>query len=59
MVELSQTPFEGIGKPEALKHGLTGFWSSEINLKDRMIYCVEDDIVTVFVISAMGHYSDK
>jgi len=59
LVELSETPFEGIGKPEALKHGLTGFWSREINLKDRMIYRVEDDIVTVFVISAMGHYSDK
>jgi len=59
LVELSETPFEGIGKPEALKYGLTGFWSREINLKDRMIYRVEDDIVTVFVISAMGHYSDK
>ena len=59
LVELSETPFEGIGKPEALKHGLTGFWSREINHKDRIIYRVEDDIVTVFVISAMGHYSDK
>ena len=59
LVELSETPFEGIGKPEALKHGLTGFWSREINFKDRMIYRVEEDVVTVFVISAMGHYSDK
>jgi len=59
LVELSETPFEGIGKPEALKHRLTGFWSREINSKDRMIYRVEADIVTVFVISAMGHYSDK
>ncbi|HAT75908.1 MAG TPA: type II toxin-antitoxin system mRNA interferase toxin, RelE/StbE family, partial [Flavobacterium sp.] len=30
-----------------------------INQKDRMIYKVEEDIVTVFVVSAMGHYSDK
>jgi toxin YoeB len=59
LVELSETPFEGIGKPEALKHGLTGFWSREINSKDRIIYRVDDDIVTVFIISAMGHYSDK
>ena len=59
LIELSETPFEGIGKPEALKHGLTGFWSREINQKDRMIYRVEEGIVTVFVISAMGHYSDK
>lgn len=59
LVELSETPFEGIGKPEALKHGLTGFWSREINTKDRMIYRVEADIVTVFIVSAMGHYYDK
>jgi toxin YoeB len=59
LVELSETPFEGIGKPEALKHRLTGFWSREINLKDRIIYRVDEDIVTVFVVSAMGHYSDK
>ncbi len=59
LVELSETPYEGVGKPEALKHGLTGFWSRQINLKGRMIYRVEADIVTVFVISAMGHYSDK
>lgn len=57
--ELSETPFEGVGKPEALKHGLNGFWSREINSKDRIIYKVQEDIVTVFVISAMGHYSDK
>jgi toxin YoeB len=31
--ELSETPFEGIGKPEALKHELSGFWSRQINSK--------------------------
>lgn len=57
--ELSETPYEGVGKPEALKHRLTGFWSREINSTDRMIYKVSEDVVTVFVVSAMGHYSDK
>lgn len=57
--ELTQTPFVGIGKPEPLKHQLSGFWSREINKKDRLIYKVNEDIVTVFVISAIGHYSDK
>lgn len=57
--ELSSAPYEGVGKPEALKHKLSGFWSREINSKDRIIYKVQEDIVTVFVISAMGHYSDK
>lgn len=59
LIELAQNPFEGIGNPEPLKYELSGFWSRKINQKDRMIYKVEEDIVTVFVISAMGHYSDK
>lgn len=59
LLELSETPFEGIGNPEALKYQLVGFWSREINKKDRIIYKVDEDIVTVFIIAAMGHYSDK
>ena len=58
-IELSQTPYHGIGNPEPLKHELKGFWSRRINQKDRIIYKVQEDIVTVFVISAMGHYEDK
>jgi toxin YoeB len=58
LLELTKHPFEGIGNPEPLKYELSGFWSRKINQKDRMIYKVEEDIVTVFVISAMGHYSD-
>lgn len=57
--ELVETPFTGEGKPEELKYQLTGFWSRQINKKDRMIYKVEEEIVTVIVISAMGHYLDK
>jgi toxin YoeB len=56
LLELSETPYTGIGNPEALKYELTGFWSRRINQKDRLIYKVEENIVTVFVISAMGHY---
>ncbi len=54
--ELEENPYTGTGKPEALKHDLAGFWSRRINHKDRLIYSVEEEIVTVFVISAMGHY---
>jgi toxin YoeB len=57
--ELAENPFEGVGKPEELKYKFSGFWSREINKKDRIIYSVEEEIVTVVVISAMGHYSDK
>jgi toxin YoeB len=59
LVELSETPYTGIGNPEPLKYELTGFWPRKINQKDRLIYKVEEDIVTVFVISAMGHYGQK
>ena len=58
LFELEMHPKEGIGKPEALKHNLTGLWSRRINKKDRLIYEVQDEIVTVFVVSAMGHYED-
>jgi len=56
LVELTETPYTGIGNPEALKYELSGFWSRKINQKDRIIYKVHEDIVTVFVVSAMGHY---
>ena len=57
--ELSETPYSGVGKPEALKENLTGFWSRQINQKDRLIYTVKDNLVVVDLISAMGHYSDN
>ena len=59
LTELVETPYTGIGNPEALKHELSGFWSRKINQKDRLIYKVHDDVVTVLVVSAMGHYGQK
>lgn len=59
LVELTETPYEGEGKPEQLKHDFSGYWSRRINQKDRMVYRVEEQIVTVFIVSAMGHYNDK
>lgn len=41
--ETQRTPFEGLGKPEALKHALSGFWSRRITEEHRMVYKVEDD----------------
>lgn len=57
--ELSIHPYTGTGKPEQLKYELQGYWSRRINQKDRLIYKVHENIVTVFVLSATGHYSDK
>ncbi len=59
LLELSIHPYTGTGQPEQLKYDLQDCWSRHINQKDRMIYKVKKDVVTVFVLSAMGHYSDK
>lgn len=57
--ELREYPYIGTGKPEELKGNLAGLWSRRINAKDRLVYKVEEDIVTVTVVQARGHYSDK
>ena len=59
VVELENTPYQGPGKPEQLKHQYNGYWSRRINQKDRLVYKVDENIITIYVVSAMGHYSDK
>lgn len=51
-------PFEGIGKPEQLKHNLTGRWSRRINQEHRIIYKVteENTIEILDILSLKGHY---
>lgn len=58
-IELSIHPASGVGKPEKLKFGFSGYWSRQINKKDRLVYRIDEEIITVFVISAKGHYDDK
>ena len=41
--EIQRQPFTGIGKPEPLKHSLSGYWSRRINDEHRMVYKVEHD----------------
>jgi len=50
----SKDPAKGIGKPEALKHNLSGFWSRRISHKDRLIYKFDDHAIYIFAIG--GHY---
>ncbi|WP_256005672.1 Txe/YoeB family addiction module toxin [Pedobacter deserti] len=52
--ELQSHPFYGTGRPEALKHSLSGLWSSPINLEHRLVYQVLDSNINV--ISVKGHY---
>ncbi|RWY53642.1 Txe/YoeB family addiction module toxin [Mucilaginibacter gilvus] len=52
--DMQQHPFEGIGKPEALKHNLSGKWSRRITNEHRIVYDVVDDTINVY--SLRGHY---
>jgi toxin YoeB len=47
-------PMAGLGKPEALRHNLTGFWSRRLSQKDRLIYKFDDTHIYIFAIG--GHY---
>ncbi|MCP4406801.1 MAG: Txe/YoeB family addiction module toxin [Gammaproteobacteria bacterium] len=51
---LRDNPSTGTGKPEQLKHTLSGLWSRRISQKDRVIYKFDDKYVYVFAIG--GHY---
>lgn len=53
--EISKTPFEGKGKPEALKHNFKGLWSRRITDEHRLIYEVTNDFISV--VSCKGHYN--
>ena len=59
LAELSEHPFEGIGKPEQLKYEFSGLWSRRLDEKNRLVYRVTEEIVTVFVLSVKGHYRDR
>lgn len=52
--QITRTPFDGMGKPEPLKHALAGYWSRRINEEHRLIYKVAGD--EVFVAQLRYHY---
>ncbi|NLP82742.1 Txe/YoeB family addiction module toxin [Microbacterium sp. CFH 90308] len=47
-------PFEGIGKPEPLKHALAGAWSRRIDESNRLVYVA--DVQHVTIVQARYHY---
>ncbi len=51
---IQETPFNGIGKPEPLKHQLSGSWSRRINQEHRIVYRVTDEMI--MIESIKGHY---
>ncbi|SEL57639.1 Txe/YoeB family addiction module toxin [Parapedobacter koreensis] len=58
IVAIMESPFEGIGKPEPLKHELTGSCSRRITQEHRLVYEVhEKDTSTILEIQSLrGHY---
>jgi len=52
--EIQRSPFEGSGKPEALKHGLAGYWSRRIDEQHRLVFRVESD--SLLIAQMRYHY---
>jgi len=52
--DIKRSPFEGIGKPEPLRHELQGCWSRRINDEHRLVYKVEDHAIAI--VSCRYHY---
>jgi toxin YoeB len=52
--EITREPFEGIGKPEPLKHALSGYWSRRINDEHRIVYKIQDN--SLLIAQLRYHY---
>jgi toxin YoeB len=52
--DIEREPFEGLGKPEPLRHDLTGFWSRRITDEHRLVYAVDKE--RVLIAQARYHY---
>lgn len=51
--DITSNPFEGIGKPEALKHKYAGFWSRRIDEEHRLIFKIDDEVQ---IVKCRFHY---
>ena len=52
--DIQRSAFEGIGKPEPLKHNLSGFWSRRIDEEHRLVYAIQND--TILIAQCRYHY---
>ena len=52
--DIARDPFEGIGKPEPLKHALSGYWSRRINDEHRIVYKIQDK--SLLIAQLRYHY---
>lgn len=54
--DIKKNPFQGLGKPEHLKHDFPPCWSRRINKKDRLVYRIKKNQIEI--VSILGHYND-
>lgn len=52
--DIQREPFEGKGKPEPLKHNLSGFWSRRITEEHRLVFAIADD--AILIAACRYHY---
>ena len=52
--DIKRTPYSGLGKPEPLKHELSGYWSREISKEHMLVYRVDGE--TIEILSCKYHY---
>ncbi|MCK4401902.1 Txe/YoeB family addiction module toxin [bacterium] len=52
--DIKRNKYEGIGKPEPLKHNLSGYWSRRINSAHRIVYKIEGN--SIFIAQLRYHY---
>ena len=57
ITDIDRNGNDGIGHPEPLKGNLSGWWSREIDEKNRLIYKIEDDCIKIY--QCKNHYDDK
>ncbi len=55
--DINRNGNDGIGHPEPLKGELSGWWSREIDEKNRLVYKIEDDCIKIY--QCKNHYDDK
>ncbi|MBE6102442.1 MAG: Txe/YoeB family addiction module toxin [Selenomonas ruminantium] len=54
--DIKRNPFEGLGKPEPLKHNLQGLWSRRIDDDNRIVYYEKNKVT--YIVACRGHYDD-
>ena len=59
--DIERNGYDCIGKPEPLKHQLSGWWSVEIDAKNRLVFKISNtgDRKAIEMLSCKGHYDDK